>query len=436
MAKCTRCSASLRDSDLFCPGCGTKIIKKKTAEAVTKAPAKEITLSDTLISYFEGAAGLELGLYGISQLQKSLISQHKEAVQQQRQLEYQIKTFNSRIAERVKQEKNYQTAPFKPTEIHKTAHFSLFRTMGFTKWLEVYMSVFLAFNAIALILFFVNGGQVVSPISQLIAIFDNAAIMMVAVPLILSIIGVAAVDAILRYRHKADYRKRKASNDKFQQERRRKHEQNEQNKKKTFLENSRRLKKEEQKKVKEFTDELFYLKKVRLTELADEISRGQNAYDKQIEALHKYYSVRIIYEKYQGLIPVSTMLDYLKSGRVNRLTGQNGAYNLFEQELRQNMIIQKPDDLISVNTALLNSQYALQRSVQGVLNEVSRVRKSVDHVSEENRKNAIEIESGVRKLQKSQDAIKYYASITSDNVEYLTHLETFRTYYDRYRDRL
>ena len=57
------------------------------------------------------------------------------------------------------------------------------------------------------------------------------------------------------------------------------------------------------------------------------------------DALRALYNTGIIWEKYQNLVAVSTMYEYIASGRCDRLDGPYGAYNLYESELRQNIII-------------------------------------------------------------------------------------------------
>lgn len=56
-------------------------------------------------------------------------------------------------------------------------------------------------------------------------------------------------------------------------------------------------------------------------------------------ALEKLYSVGIVYIKYRSIIPVTMFCEYLESGRCESLEGPDGMYNLYESELRLNLII-------------------------------------------------------------------------------------------------
>lgn len=62
------------------------------------------------------------------------------------------------------------------------------------------------------------------------------------------------------------------------------------------------------------------------------------------EILDKLYELKIngefiLYPKYRNIVPVSMFIDYLASHRCEKLEGHEGAYNLYENELRLNSII-------------------------------------------------------------------------------------------------
>lgn len=62
--------------------------------------------------------------------------------------------------------------------------------------------------------------------------------------------------------------------------------------------------------------------------------------------LKTIYSKNIIHSKYRDFVAVSQIYEYIDTGRCSELEGPNGAYNLFESELRQNLIIGKLDVII------------------------------------------------------------------------------------------
>ena len=56
-------------------------------------------------------------------------------------------------------------------------------------------------------------------------------------------------------------------------------------------------------------------------------------------ALQALYDENIIFPKYRNMVAITTINEYLMSGRCYELEGPNGAYNMYEMELRQNINI-------------------------------------------------------------------------------------------------
>ncbi len=82
------------------------------------------------------------------------------------------------------------------------------------------------------------------------------------------------------------------------------------------------------------------------------------------KALKKYYDVDVIYPKYRNLIAITTFIEYLESGRCKSLYGYTGCYNVYEQELRQNTIIGKLDQVLVKLDEIKKAQYATFMAIQ------------------------------------------------------------------------
>lgn len=91
------------------------------------------------------------------------------------------------------------------------------------------------------------------------------------------------------------------------------------------------------------------------------------------QALYKLYDKGIVYEKYRSIIPLCSFLDYLKSGRCNRLEGYDGAYNLYENEVKLDTIITKLDNIACSIDRLSRTQYSLYRSIEESTRGVERL---------------------------------------------------------------
>lgn len=80
-------------------------------------------------------------------------------------------------------------------------------------------------------------------------------------------------------------------------------------------------------------------------------------------ALDDLYSKNVIFPKYRNLVAVTTILEYLSSGRCSELEGPNGAYNLYEMELRQNIVIAQLSTITRNLEGIRNNQYTLYQEI-------------------------------------------------------------------------
>ena len=106
-------------------------------------------------------------------------------------------------------------------------------------------------------------------------------------------------------------------------------------------------------------------------EVADYESRGKAVMHELFdakwnleEALISLYEEGIIYSKYRSLVAVSTIYEYLASGRCDQLEGPNGAYNLYEMELRQNIVIGQLSTITEHLEQIKENQYTLYYEIQ------------------------------------------------------------------------
>ena len=82
--------------------------------------------------------------------------------------------------------------------------------------------------------------------------------------------------------------------------------------------------------------------------------------------LDKLYSADIIYPKYRNLPALTSMYEYLITGRCEELTGPHGAYNLYEDELRKDMIISQMNLVIQNLEQIKSNQYMLYEQVKKI----------------------------------------------------------------------
>ena len=97
--------------------------------------------------------------------------------------------------------------------------------------------------------------------------------------------------------------------------------------------------------------------------------------------LSTYYSADVIFPKYRNLPALTSIYEYITSGRCAELAGANGAYNLYENELRQNTVIAQLNTIISNLEQIRQNQYTLyteivkiNQSTERIANELRTIR--------------------------------------------------------------
>lgn len=101
--------------------------------------------------------------------------------------------------------------------------------------------------------------------------------------------------------------------------------------------------------------------------------------DRTLKAL---YAKNIIYSKYQNdLVAICMFCEYFESGRCTTLTGHEGAYNIYEQELRMGIIIGKLDVIIQKLDEIQSNQYALYTAVKQISNQQNQILNNLKQIS-------------------------------------------------------
>ena len=82
--------------------------------------------------------------------------------------------------------------------------------------------------------------------------------------------------------------------------------------------------------------------------------------------LDKLYSVDVIYPKYHTLPALTSIYEYLVTGRCEELSGAHGAYNLYEDEIRKDTIISQLNTVIENLEQIKQNQYMLYEQEKGI----------------------------------------------------------------------
>ena len=143
-----------------------------------------------------------------------------------------------------------------------------------------------------------------------------------------------------------------------------------------------------------------------------EIQVAEELLQKTYEARNTLYSYNIIFGKYRNIVAISTFYEYLLSGRCTSLEGASGAYNLYESEIRADMIISQLSTVVEKLEDIKQGQYMLYsqlreaNSMLSTLNDkMERAAKSLSHIEH----SAAAIENSAEQIAYNTEVSAYYA---------------------------
>lgn len=101
------------------------------------------------------------------------------------------------------------------------------------------------------------------------------------------------------------------------------------------------------------------LNKANIKKIDDESEEIENK-------LNQLYDLDIIFKKYRNLSAITMFFEYFSSSRVFELEGKDGAYNLYESELRQNVIISNLEKVNDNLEQIKENQYCMYNEMKNV----------------------------------------------------------------------
>ena len=143
------------------------------------------------------------------------------------------------------------------------------------------------------------------------------------------------------------------------------------------------------------------------------------------DAYEKVLEHSIVYDKYKDIIPVCQFIEYLESGRCEGLTGTYGCYNKYEEELRQNLIINRLENIETHLNAIQKNQQVLVktlRSIESTSVALYNTMQNVETNTEAIASNIIainECKSLLEKIDEKDDKILTHSSSIDNNLSAL-----------------
>lgn len=164
------------------------------------------------------------------------------------------------------------------------------------------------------------------------------------------------------------------------------------------------------KKSKEYDEKILEEKNKQLNnkKVAEALQKDGIILKKQLvqvnDTLNKYYSLNVIYKEYRELVPITMFVQYIESGRCNTLTGHEGAYNIYHQELMAKRILDKLDEVLAETR---NTQWILKNAINDSNRKIDSMCKMLNLIEQHQAVNAYYNEVNARNTQFLKDYTIY-----------------------------
>lgn len=163
-----------------------------------------------------------------------------------------------------------------------------------------------------------------------------------------------------------------------------------------------------------------------------EISNSEKLLGDLIAAKNRMYGLNVIHPKYRNLVAISAFYDYLMTGRCSMLTGNGGAYNLFEAESKTKLIMDRISDITASLEELRENQNFLYQQVAEANNGIQILNQSmgkvVTHLAKMNAK-ADRMSRQLATLDDKTTNLESTMATVAENAEIAAHYSQISAFY-------
>lgn len=160
--------------------------------------------------------------------------------------------------------------------------------------------------------------------------------------------------------------------------------------------------------------------------LQSELSQVNTFLEKSQERLHTVYNKNIIFPKYRNLVAVCSLYEYICAGRCSTLEGHEGAYNIYETEMRLDRIITQLDKVIANLGAIRENQFMLYSAIQDVNKQSMHILESAQEMAGQLQSingQAANMAGQIAELQKVSALTAYHAERTQKELTYMNRMD-------------
>lgn len=154
--------------------------------------------------------------------------------------------------------------------------------------------------------------------------------------------------------------------------------------------------------------------------LENEIKQAESLLRKLLDTRNQLYGHEVVFGKYRNLVALSSFQEYLMSGRCTSLEGANGAYNLYESELRADLIIGKLSDILTSLEQIKETQYTIVSLLDSINRNMKQLNRTMDAVY-----------NAVYDIRTDTKDVKQYVAHIAETSEVIAHNTAVTAYYSK-----
>lgn len=150
-------------------------------------------------------------------------------------------------------------------------------------------------------------------------------------------------------------------------------------------------------------------KAVGLQSVKEEIRQAEDLFQKLYAARREMYLSGVVFPKYHNFVAISSFYEYICSGRCESLDGVNGAYNIYENEVRMNAVISQLSQVIAQLEAIKQNQYVLYSAISDTNRQLSDLNDSMQTMNT----SLAKMDQTLTNVAKNTEVIAYNSAVTA-----------------------
>lgn len=142
----------------------------------------------------------------------------------------------------------------------------------------------------------------------------------------------------------------------------------------------------------------------------EEVACAEELLKKLYIARNDLYAYGIVFEKYRNLVAISSIYEYLASGRCMSLDGHEGAYNIYESEIRMDRVVSRLDLVIDSLEKIQQNQYMIYSAIQNVNSQLATLNSKMSAAV-----------ASLERIETSATDMKAYMKTIADNTAVIAY---------------